>query len=50
MAIAVVDGVDGATAHISKHSTGHSDCIVTENAEAARKFVAAVDSAAAHGA
>ena len=45
MAIAVVDGVDGATAHISKHSTGHSDCIVTENAEAARKFVAAVDGA-----
>lgn len=48
MAIAVVDGVDGATAHISKHSTGHSDCIVTENAEAARKFVAAVDSAAVY--
>lgn len=48
MAVAVVDGVDGATAHISKHSTGHSDCIVTENVEAAQKFVAAVDSAAVY--
>lgn len=48
MAIAVVDGVDGATAHISKHSTGHSDCIVTEDTATARKFVAAVDSAAVY--
>ena len=48
MAVAVVDGVDGATAHIAKHSTGHSDCIVTEDKEAAQKFVAAVDSAAVY--
>lgn len=48
MAVAVVDGVDGATAHIAKHSTGHSDCIVTENAASAKKFVAAVDSAAVY--
>lgn len=48
MAVAVVDGVDGATAHIAKHSTGHSDCIVTEDGAAARKFVAAVDSAAVY--
>lgn len=48
MAVAVVDGVDGATAHIAKHSTGHSDCIVTEDSAAAQKFVAAVDSAAVY--
>ncbi|MDE6557775.1 MAG: glutamate-5-semialdehyde dehydrogenase [Clostridia bacterium] len=48
MAIAVVDGVGGATAHIAKHSTGHSDCIVTEDGAAAQRFVAAVDSAAVY--
>lgn len=48
MAVAVVDGVDGATAHIAAHSTGHSDCIVTENAQTAQKFIAAVDSAAVY--
>lgn len=48
MAVAVVDGVDGATAHIAAHSTGHSDCIVTENAQTAEKFIAAVDSAAVY--
>ncbi len=47
-AVAVVDGVVGATAHIAKHSTGHSDCIITENEDAARRFVAAVDSAAVY--
>lgn len=48
VAVAVVDGVCGAIAHISKHSTGHSDCIVTEDKAAAQKFVAAVDSAAVY--
>lgn len=48
MAVAVVDGVDGAIGHIAAHSTGHSDCIVTENAQTAHKFVTAVDSAAVY--
>lgn len=48
MAVAVVDGVDGAIAHVSAHSTGHSDCIVTEDGEAAEKFVSLVDSAAVY--
>ena len=48
MAVAVVDGVDGAIAHVSAHSTGHSDCIVTEDGEAAEKFVSSVDSAAVY--
>jgi len=43
---AVVDDVDGAIAHIRRHSSGHTDAIVTEDQAAARRFVAAVDSAA----
>lgn len=48
MAVAVVDGVDGAIAHVAQHSTGHSDCIVTKNKQAANKFVSCVDSAAVY--
>ena len=48
LAVAVVDGVDSAIAHVSAHSTGHSDCIVTEDCKAAEKFVSAVDSAAVY--
>lgn len=48
MAVAVVDGVEQAIEHIAKHSTGHSDCIVTENAAAARLFQTRVDSAAVY--
>jgi glutamate-5-semialdehyde dehydrogenase len=43
---AVVDDVDGAIAHIRRHSSGHTEAIVTEDQAAARRFVAAVDSAA----
>ena len=48
MAVAVVDGLEQAIDHIAKHSTGHSDCIVTENAAAARLFQTRVDSAAVY--
>lgn len=48
MAVAVVDGVEGAIAHIAAHSTGHSDCIVTEDENTAEKFIAGVDSAAVY--
>lgn len=48
MAVAAVDGVGGAVAHINLHSTGHSDCIITEDKEAAKRFVSAVDSAAVY--
>ena len=44
----VVDGVEGAAGHISAHSTGHSDAIVTANAAAAERFIALVDSAAVY--
>ena len=48
LAVDVVDGVDAAIAHIAAHSTGHSDAIVTEDAAAAGRFLAQVDSAAVY--
>jgi len=48
LAVGVVDDVNAAIAHIAEHSTGHSEAILTENAEAAAKFTAAVDSAAVY--
>jgi glutamate-5-semialdehyde dehydrogenase len=43
---AVVADLDAAVRHIRRYSTQHSDAIVTEDQSAARRFVAAVDSAA----
>ena len=43
---AVVPDLDAAVAHIRRFSSQHSDAIVTEDLGAARRFVAAVDSAA----
>jgi glutamate-5-semialdehyde dehydrogenase len=48
MAIRIVANVDEAIAHINHYSTKHSDSIVTHNAENARKFLRAVDSAAVY--
>ena len=48
LAVKVVDSVDEAIAHIADHSTGHSDCIVTETDENAEKFTLCVDSAAVY--
>lgn len=45
VSIAVVDGVDGAMAHIDRHSSRHTDCIITENADKAARFLNEVDSA-----
>ena len=47
-AVGVVDGVNGAIKHISAHSTGHSDCIITEDNTTADLFLRAVDSAAVY--
>ncbi len=48
LGVKVVDSVDDAIAHISAHSTGHSECIVTESEENANKFTLFVDSAAVY--
>ena len=48
LAVKTVASVDEAIAHIANHSTGHSDCIVTENIATAEKFTLAVDSAAVY--
>ena len=48
LAIAVVDSVEQAVAHILTHSTGHSEAIVTEDPAAAEVFVSGTDSAAVY--
>jgi glutamate-5-semialdehyde dehydrogenase len=45
IAVKVVDGLDGALAHIAAHGSNHTDCIVTEDTAAAERFLAEVDSA-----
>ena len=48
LAVGVVDSVDAAIAHIARHSTGHSDAILTRDEAAAEKFTRLVDSAAVY--
>ena len=45
LSVAVVDGLDAALAHIARHSSAHTDAIVTEDAAAAERFLNEVDSA-----
>ncbi len=45
MAVKVVDDIDEAIEHISKYSTGHSECIITNNLKNAEKFQREIDSA-----
>ncbi len=48
LAVKVVDSVNEAIEHITLHSTGHSESILTQNEENARLFVAAVDSSSVY--
>ncbi|QKS01266.1 glutamate-5-semialdehyde dehydrogenase [Sphingomonas sp. CL5.1] len=43
--VAMVDGLDGALAHIARHGSHHTDAIVAADEDAARRFLAEVDSA-----
>ena len=46
LAVAVVDSLDAAIAHIGRHGSGHTEAIVTGDLAASRRFVAEVDSSA----
>ena len=48
ISVKVVDSVEEAVSHIEKYSTGHSECIVTENYTNANYFLDSVDSAAVY--
>lgn len=48
LAVKLVDGVDEAIRHINKYNTKHSETIVTNNYEAAQKFLNEVDAAAVY--
>ena len=45
LSVKTVDSVEEAIEHINRYHTGHSDCIVTANSEAADKFLKEIDSA-----
>jgi glutamate-5-semialdehyde dehydrogenase len=46
IAVAVVDGVDAAIAHVNEYGSGHTEAIVTTNLAVAERFTAQVDAAA----
>jgi glutamate-5-semialdehyde dehydrogenase len=45
VSVKVVDDLDAALAHVALHSSQHTDCILTEDQEAAERFLTRVDSA-----
>ena len=45
LAVAVVDGLDAALAHIARHSSAHTDAIVSDDQAVCERFLAEVDSA-----
>lgn len=45
ISVGVVDGLEGALAHIGRYGSSHTDAIVTEDAEVAGRFLAGIDSA-----
>ncbi|CAN3129899.1 glutamate-5-semialdehyde dehydrogenase [Mycobacterium sp. smrl_JER01] len=46
IALAVVDGLDAAIAHVNEYGTGHTEAIVTTDLAAAQRFSERVDAAA----
>ena len=45
LSLKVVDSLDDALAHIARYGSGHSECIITENEQTARRFQLMVDAA-----
>ena len=45
MAVKVVDSIDEAIEHIATYGSGHSECIITNNKDNAKKFQQLVDAA-----
>ena len=48
LAVKVVDSLEEALAHIAKYSSGHSEVILTQDYQAAQRFLEEVDSAAVY--
>lgn len=48
LSVKIVDSIEEAMAHIAKYGTGHSECIVTDNYQAAQIFQYTVDAAAVY--
>ncbi len=48
LAVKVVDSFDEAVAHITKYSSGHSECIITDNYKNAKLFTQVIDCAAVY--
>lgn len=48
LSVKIVDSIEEAIAHIAKYGTGHSECIVTDNYQAAQLFQYTVDAAAVY--
>lgn len=48
LAVRVVDDIDSAIEHITEYSTGHSEAIITESYQNARRFESEVDAAAVY--
>ena len=44
ISVGMVDGLDAAIAHVNEHGSHHTDAIITEDGEAAERFMEAVDS------
>lgn len=48
LSVKIVDSIEEAMAHIAKYGTGHSECIITDNYQAAQLFQYTVDAAAVY--
>lgn len=45
ISVKLVDGLEGALAHINAYSSQHTDCIITQNTQTAERFLEEIDSA-----